>query len=243
MDRERSLEKFPQSVVERIGFYVYALRDPRDRSVFYIGKGTGNRVFQHAAAAVTSPLPSDKLDRIREIRSKDMDVVYEIIRHGMDEKEALAVESALIDWNEGLTNKVAGHGAARQGLMTVPDIIAQYAAEPVTLTEPCILVIVNRLFERNMSPERIYEATRGEWVIGARRSKAQYALAVFRGIVRAAYRIEKWEPATALKPDQKQRSRWRFTGTDATNLHHLVGRDVTKYLGKASQNPIRYANC
>jgi hypothetical protein len=243
MDRERPAEKFPQSVLERIGFYVYALRDPRDRSVFYIGKGTGNRVFQHAAAAVASPLPSDKLDRIREIRSKDMDVVYEIIRHGMTEDQALAVESALIDWTDGLTNEVAGHGASRQGRMTVPDIIAQYAAEPVTLSEPCILVIVNRLFERNMSPDELYEATRGNWVIGTRRSKAQYALAVFRGIVRAAYRIEKWEPATALEPDQKQRSRWRFTGEVARNLNHLVSGDVTRYLGKASQNPIRYANC
>jgi hypothetical protein len=28
-------------------FYVYALVDPRDESIFYIGKGTGNRVAHH----------------------------------------------------------------------------------------------------------------------------------------------------------------------------------------------------
>lgn len=38
---------FSQSVIEKLKYYVYLLQDPRDNSVFYVGKGVGNRVFQH----------------------------------------------------------------------------------------------------------------------------------------------------------------------------------------------------
>ncbi len=34
-------------VVENLGLYVYALRDPRDRSIFYVGDGRGNKIYSH----------------------------------------------------------------------------------------------------------------------------------------------------------------------------------------------------
>lgn len=236
------INEFPQSVVERLRFYVYALRDPRDGAVFYVGKGTGNRVFQHAAESLARPNQTDKLERIRAIHTSGAHVQYEIVRHGLEEQQAFEVESALIDWIgvHALTNSVDGHHADTRGRMKVAELIATYGAKPVVISEPTILVILNRRFERNIDAERLYEATRGDWVLGARKSKAKYVVAVFRGLVRAVYRVESWDP---VENNGAAKKRWRFTGTPAAELQHLLGGDVTSYLPGVSQNPIRYVNC
>jgi hypothetical protein len=236
------LSEFPQSVVERLGFYVYALRDPHDGTVFYVGKGTGNRMFRHVAEALDRPKETDKLDRIRAIHAAGAEVGYEIVRHGLTEEQAFEVESALIDWIgiDDLTNAVDGHHADDRGRMTVGEIIATYGARPVTISEPAMLVILNRRFQRNIDGDRLYEATRGDWVVGSRKAKAKYVIAVFRGIVRAAYRVDAWE---IVRTEGKGRKRWRFTGAPANELQHLIGGDVTAHLPGTSQNPIRYVNC
>jgi uncharacterized protein len=41
------MTEFSQAVCERIGYYVYILKDPRNNLNFYVGKGKGNRIFQH----------------------------------------------------------------------------------------------------------------------------------------------------------------------------------------------------
>ena len=43
--------------IERLGKYIYALRDPRDKKIFYVGQGTGNRVFDHFNEADAVGLP------------------------------------------------------------------------------------------------------------------------------------------------------------------------------------------
>ncbi|WFR71591.1 GIY-YIG nuclease family protein [Prescottella defluvii] len=47
--RERKPAPNPLSprVVENLGLYVYALRDPRDLTIFYVGVGRGNKVYSH----------------------------------------------------------------------------------------------------------------------------------------------------------------------------------------------------
>jgi hypothetical protein len=60
-------------VVGQLGFYVYRLVDPRTGNTFYVGKGKGNRVFEHAHGKVSANEFGDeqlepKLGVIRDIR-------------------------------------------------------------------------------------------------------------------------------------------------------------------------------
>ena len=237
--------EFSTAVIEKLGYYVYLLADPETNDVFYIGKGTGNRIFSHLNRALTSPQASDKLEKIRAIQSKGFQVQHVIHRHGLTEKEAFEVEASLIDYIgiTGLTNIVQGHHSNNRGKMTISEIIAQYDAPIIEIKEPAIIIIVNRLFERGISDERLYEITRAKWVIGKRRNHAKYALSVYNGIVRQVYEIQRWFPITEIRQGQKSRDRWGFDGIVAKDLQHYVGGSVEKYITIGAQNPIKYVNC
>ena len=87
-----------QSTIEKLGYYVYVLIDPRDNNIFYVGKGKGNRVNQHLLGALDEDSQeTEKIKRIREIQSLGLRVGLDIIRHELTEKESFEVESALID--------------------------------------------------------------------------------------------------------------------------------------------------
>ena len=91
-----------------------------------------------------------------------------------------------------------------------------------------------------MTGEKLYETSRGDGSIGPRRGQAKYCIVAYRGLVRAVYRVESWE---SVPPKPGSRPRWRFNGTVADDLQHLIGGDITAILGPASQNPVRYVNC
>ena len=236
--------RFPPGVTENIGYYVYALRAPRSSKPFYIGKGKGNRVFAHAKAAIKSNDESDKLDRIRGILSAGREIKYQIVRHGLTEKEALEIEATLIDYLglDLLSNKVAGHEMNDRGLMTAAEIVSQYRAVPARIKEPVLLIIINRLFKRNMTEKQLYQATRGNWVLGRKREKAKYGLAVYHGIIRAAYRIRSWTPVSLKAKNGKRKIRWQFRGSKATELSHYIGKSVARHIKRGSQSPVLYLN-
>lgn len=250
--------EFSPVVIERLNYYVYVLRDPETHQVFYVGKGVGNRIFAHVNAALERPLPSDKISKILAIQAKGLEVEHLVHRHDLTEKEALEVEAALIDFIglSDLTNLVLGYNSDDRGWMTVEEIIAKYEAKPAIINEPSILITVNRFYRRGMNPEELYEIVRGKWVLGQKRSRAMYAFAVYKGIIREVYEIIRWTPAEIgdeevirswVKPgvdgaEVKRKKRWQFEGRIAKNLRHYVNSSTINYQTVGSQNPIRYIN-
>jgi hypothetical protein len=240
--------RFPPGVAERIGSYVYVLIDPRPSPPrpFYVGKGVGNRVFAHAHDAIRTPSNSDKLETIRSIHSEGRSVVVQIVRHGLDDATALAVEAACIDLvrehvNPDAGNAVRGHGH-EYGLIDLDFLVERYAAQPLTITEPSILIRIATHWRRGMRPDEVYEATRRRWKLAPSRAKrAKYAVAVADGIVRAVYEGMEWTRASSV--EKKDVGRWEFAARPAVTRAEWIGRSVVGHFALGAQNPIRYVNC
>lgn len=121
--------KFNADISEKLQYYVYRLIDPRNGESFYVGKGKGNRIFQHAAGEFKASsndidLPDNKSKRINEIRLAGFEVAHVIHRHGLNEETAFEVEGALMDaYATTSTNTQGGYHSNERGVMHTNEII------------------------------------------------------------------------------------------------------------------------
>jgi hypothetical protein len=245
------LRSLKPGMAEALGHYVYLYVDPRDGKVFYIGKGKGERCLDHLYEDDDHP----KVKRIKEIFAAGLEPRIEMLAHGLrTEKETYNIEAAAIGLLglANLTNRVVGKDSLRFGRKGLLELEGYYAAKPVNITDPVILIRINQLYRHGMPTAELYDITRGVWVLSAERaSKMKYVFAVYEGVVREVYEPEKWMPAlttkyptrTDLVPDDAN-GRIEFVGKiapEAIRQKYLLG-DVTAYTKISQQTPCLYAN-
>lgn len=197
--RERKPAPNPLSprVVENLGLYVYALRDPRDNSVFYVGVGRGNRIYSHDwdALGEAGTLDSETvgepdrdatrsawIQRIRDIYAAGHSVDHIVLRHRIDTAHDAVAEAReavnvvadalrLLERRPGspvLTNLAGEPADLERRAMSVEELAVQYSALPAPeLPVPGALVRVPAAADRSLSAEEVYAAARGPWRAGA----------------------------------------------------------------------------
>ncbi len=197
------LKQFSEKTLKTLnGYYVYALIDPRTNQVFYIGKGTDNRIFAHEIESGKSPKSEkDKLKKIRDIENSGLDVKRIIINWGLTEDEAFASESSLINLmkylsNDALTNIVSGHHVHET--LSVEEFELLYGAEclkPEDIQHNILIIKINKLYRRDMTAKEIYDVVRGQWRASLKtikQKRIKYVFGVYNQLIVAVYKPDEW---------------------------------------------------
>lgn len=235
--------KFSPSTKAHLGYYVYALVDPRTKTIFYVGKASANnRAFDHLKAKDDE---KKKELRIREIRTAQFEPIVEILRYGLpSEKESFEVEAAIIDaiGLENLTNAVRGHGVER-GRLTAAKAERLHGSKPIrveSLSERYMLFFINQTYSPTLTEQQLYDSVRQFWwgvsaqtrEVDGGALRYPVALGVVDSVVIRAYSVAAWfsagttfssRPYTANPSEE----RWEFVG-NVLESHPLVGKRLTK---------------
>jgi len=246
------MKEFSPTTIKALKNYVYVYSDPDTHKPFYVGKGKGNRAFQH----LLDVSENDKVKKIREIRDRGKDPVIEILAHGLNEETAFKVEAAAIDLVgiDNLTNTQRGHESSFYGKIEVSQLNARYNRKELSekdFHENIILIRINKLYHNDMTALQLYEATRGHWRLNVEQAqKMKYVAAVYDGMIIEVYKVTEWLHAFSTFMErtehedikQQDKSRYEFVGTIAPeNIRKkYVDKSVTGLFKHGEANPIKY---
>lgn len=260
------MNSFSQKSLDALGdFYVYGLIDPRNRQVFYIGKGTKNRVFEHEKEKLSdSNNEKLKIKRIQEIKDSGFEVEKVILNFNLSEDQAFAAEASLINafnyiGDTKLTNIVSGHHS--QAALTVESFEKIYGAIPLhenDIKHKIMIIKVNRLYDKSMDAQSLYQVVRGIWRASINKAKAvDYVFGVYNALIIAVYKPSRWLrcknaadrlPRQNITLDSKLENRIFFEDDDFENglpldnnqQYYLYKSIAQLKINQSAQNPISY---
>lgn len=252
---------FDEKTIAELQYYVYMLIDPSSNKPFYIGKGNGNRVFNHVYMCIKDEdIISLKYNKIREIGPDK--VKYIIIRHGLKENEALTIESSCIDLLQylqyPLANLQSGNKSLYKGLMSVEEVNNIYAAMPLdSIPLDCMIININNSYKiirkgSHLIPtvSDIYNATRGVWSMDIKKAMTKkYVLSVYKGLVIEVFEIEEWYPEkrgytpSSKKHGNAKRLGCAFNGKVAPDAIRdlYINKSIKHRIQRGAAMPFRYS--
>lgn len=265
--KENHINTFSEKALDSLnGYYVYALVDPRDDKVFYIGKWIGNRVFSHEIESDKArKSEKKKLQKIREIENSGFSVKRLIVNWGLSESEAFSAEATLINLLKfmpdfQLTNEVSGHHVHE--CLTTEEFEILYGAVPLEkedVKHSVLVIKINKLYRKGMSETELYDVIRGYWAASLKSikdRKVEYVFGVHNGLIVAVYKPDEWHygyemvdapQRELLKPEDYERLKNRiyFVCKNCTVLDEYA--EFYRYktianlkVNQSAQNPITY---
>ncbi|MEQ8235168.1 MAG: hypothetical protein ABRQ23_00140 [Syntrophomonadaceae bacterium] len=239
------IRRFSREIIKDLEHYVYLYIDPDTDEIFYVGRGKGNRAFNH----LKGKSKNRKNEKISEIRKRGKQPKIEILVHGLDEMGAAKVEASVIDLIgiDKLTNEKLGYESGTYGRLTLEQLVHRYTIEQARIKEPAILFRINKSFRYGMSPNELYDATRGVWALRKKRNQAKLAFAVYEGIIQEVYTIISWHEAGqtfSTRNDTKREGKWEFIGNIAPDniRDKYIYKSVRNYFKDKGANPVKYIN-
>ena len=231
--------KFSANTIKSLKYYVYGLKYPNsENDYFYIGKGLGNRVFSHVQQKIKKGIKDPKFDIINSLRNIGGPEI-DIIRHGLNENEALLLEAALIDvfGVNQITNKVKGIDSNKFGIMSIKNIEANYKGKDFNLDISAVCFKINREWHKDINEENLYNIIRGNWTLNLNRAK--YGIGVHKGVIRGIYKICNWEQG---RPNNRGGYRYQFNGYKEDKMKQYIGYSLLNHPGYAVRGPLFYYN-
>lgn len=220
--------------------YVYCeISEDNRRIPIYIGKGKSDRCFSHLNnLGDPSILKNNKINYLLNENRLGID----ILAYGINDKTALAIESACIDLVgiDNLANVVRGQGdnVKRIPLNELTNLLMEKTIKVVPHHKG-VCILINRDYRPTFGDLELFEYTRGIWTKKMKTisGDAKYAYATFKGVVKEVYEIHSWVPAGTqeyftrnLDPKRLSKARWEFVGKKAPDeLRELyVGKIIER---------------
>lgn len=242
------------TIIKAAQYYVYALIDPNDKKIFYVGKGSKKRVWDHIKEAqknlANGVNGSAKSNLIQKLLASGQNPDFILLRTGLTSDEAFEVEGMLIDllrctsFNCNAFSKLLsvqnGHHNAVKGIKSVTACQTvysnNYAASTTVRNENILAISINNSYD--IISNNVYAAVRSCWHVSLPRAKrAKYVVAVYLGVIVGIYENMKWSPATSFP------NRYEFTANQVTSgplYNALYNKLWPKQYPFGSGQPLRY---